>query len=625
MNKNSAFRALALTLFVLCFPLQLHAAAIERVEPPNWWIGYRETGLQLMVYGEGITEFEPSIEYKGVSIDRVERVKNANYLFVYVNIDAGTQAGDFAINFSNGADTLSHPYSLLQKKPDPGHAMGFDGSDAIYLITPDRFANGKPGNDSVEGMEDKLNRSDKDGRHGGDIKGIAENLDYIADMGFTAIWLNPVLENDVPEITYHGYAATDFYKVDARYGSNGEYRDLVQRARAMGIDTIMDMIVNHCGEFHWWMSDLPTDDWINSNDKPFVTSHERVVNQDPHASGADKRDFADGWFVVRGMPDLNQRNPLLGDYLVQNALWWIEYLGLAGIRMDTYPYPDKHYMAEWTRRVMLEYPDFNIVGEEWSANPAITSYWQAGQSNLDGYVSYLPSLMDFPIQEALWLALTTEDGAKMYDKSKGGLMKLYLMLANDFLYPDPNALVTFPDNHDMDRIFTQLNHDEALMRMAQAYVLTMRGVPQIYYGTEILMANGDDTSHGAIRSDFPGGWAGDEKNAFTGEGLSSAEKQNQNFVRTLLNWRKEKSVIHSGKTMQFSPENATYVYFRYNGNDSVMVAINKNDEPVALELEHFAERLNGYSIAHDVVSGEAIELGPALLLPARSVRVLDLE
>ena len=622
MNRN----ALIFILFLALSPQVCAAGAnIERVEPPSWWTGFKETSLQLLVHGEGISAFEPSIEYDGVTIERVERVTSPNYLFLYLDISDGAAAGEFDIVFSGRGEELVHRYTLHEKNTDPAHAKGFDGSDAIYLITPDRFANGDPANDTIEGMADKLDRGFKGGRHGGDIQGLIDALPYIQGMGFTAIWLNPVLENNVPEYSYHGYGATDFYRVDARYGSNEQYRQLVQTAKSMGIGTIMDMIVNHSGETHWWMDDLPTPDWINMAEDPQVTSHQRYVNQDPHVSEADKRAYSDGWFVVPGMPDLNQRQPLLADYLTQNALWWIEYLGLAGIRMDTYPYPDKHYMTEWTRRLMLEYPQFNIVGEEWAGTPATVAYWQRGQKNHDGYVSYLPSLMDFPLQEAVWLGLTTNDGETLFDNSPSGLERMYRRLSMDFLYPDPDALVTFPDNHDMDRIFTQLDEDYDLWRMAMAYFATMRGVPQFYYGTEILMVNGDHPGdHGIIRSDFPGGWEGDEKNAFTGKGLAQSELEAQAYLRTLLEWRRDKTVIHSGRTMHFAPQDKTYVYFRYDDSDSVMVVLNKDDDTVALELDRFEERLAGYRTATDVVSGETQELGETLQLPPRSVLVLDL-
>lgn len=594
-----------------------------RVEPPSWWTGFKETSLQLMIHSDNISTHEVAIDYPGVSVSRIVRVKSPNYLFVYLDIRPGAEPGEFDISIMGDDTRQTFRYQLLQKNPDPAHTKAFSSADSIYLITPDRFANGNPDNDNVESMGDIVDRSNQHGRHGGDIEGMAENLDYISNLGFTAIWLNPLLENQMPSYSYHGYSTTDFYRIDKRYGSNEDYRALVQRARSMGIGTIMDMIVNHAGSSHWWMQDLPTDDWLNFPSEFQATSHERVAGQDLYASEYDKRLFSDGWFVET-MPDLNQRNPLLADYLTQNALWWIEYLGLAGIRMDTYPYPDKHYMSEWTRRVMLEYPHFNVVGEEWTDNPAIIAYWQAGNINRDGYVSHLPSLMDFPLQNALRWGLVTGEESKMEDLRPGGLLYLYRALANDFVYPDPSAMVIFPDNHDMSRIYTQLGEDYDLYKMALAYTLTMRGVPQIYYGTEILMSNPGTDSHGIIRSDFPGGWAGDRKNAFTGKGLTERELEAQSFVRTLLNWRRDKEVIHSGQLTHFVPENGTYVYFRHDADESVMVILNKNEEQTELELSRFNERLTGYNQALDIINNEQLSLGSNLVLPPRSVRILEL-
>jgi glycosidase len=618
-------RKLLILLIVLLMPLTACAAeaTIDRVDPPFWWTGFKETQLQLMVYGNDISAYTPSIDHPGISIERVEKVKSPNYLFLYVDVSPQASPGAFGINFSGKGPTLTHSYKLLEKNPDPAYTKGFDSSDAIYLITPDRFANGESDNDNVEGMGDALDRNQPGGRHGGDIQGIVDSLDYISDMGFTAIWLNPLLENRMPTYSYHGYSTTDFYQVDPRYGSNEQYREMAEAARAKGIGVIMDMIVNHIGSEHWWMDDLPTDDWFNFQDEPVMTSHEHITEQDPYASQYDKRLYSDGWFV-KTMPDLNQRNPLMADYLTQNALWWIEYLGLAGIRMDTYPYPDKHYMTEWTRRLMVEYPDFNMVGEEWTSNQPAVAYWQRGNDNRDGYVSYLPSLMDFPLQEAMRSALVTEDGTRLDDGSQAGLMRLYLALANDFVYPDPDALVIFPDNHDMSRIFTQLNEDYSLFRMAMAYVLTMRGVPHIYYGTEILMTNPGTTDHGIIRSDFPGGWEGDSKNAFTGDGLSEREREAQKYLRTLLKWRQDKEVIHSGKVTHFRPDDGTYVYFRYDEDETVMVILNKNAKEKDLDLSRFSERLEGYSEAWNVISGSVMTLDENLTLPARSALVLEL-
>ena len=608
---------------ILCAALAIapdaNATEIERVEPPFWWQGFEHRELQLLVHGEGIADFEPSISRQGLSISSVRRVASPNYLFIYVAIDPDAKPGDFDITFSNDGTTLTHRYALWQRNSDPGYVDGFSSEDVIYLITPDRFANGDAANDAVDGLGDLPDRDEPYGRHGGDLKGIGDHLDYIADMGFTAIWLNPVLENAMPEASYHGYATTDFYRVDPRYGTNEDYRALADDMRQRGLGLIMDMIANHTGSEHWWMDDLPTADWINFGGQYHVTSHARTTHQDPYASDYDKREFADGWFVS-AMPDLNQRNPLLADYLIQNSIWWTEYLGLAGIRQDTYPYPDKNFMAEWTRRIMQEYPDFNIVGEEWSPNPAIVSYWQAGKKNHDSYVSYLPSVFDFPLQIALANVLTADD-----PPWGSAWTPVYEMLGNDFLYPDPFNLVIFPDNHDMSRIYTQLGEDYDLFRMAIVYYLTMRGIPQIYYGTEILMSHPGTDSHGVIRSDFPGGWPGDTVNAFTGAGLVARAREAQAFMRKLLHWRKTADVIHSGRLMQFAPLGNVYTYFRYDDDDTVMVIFNRDADTQTLPTSRFAERLGNGRTATDVISGKRFNLSRDLVLEPRSVLLLELD
>ena len=612
-------------ILALCAGVLLSAAcraqtpAIDRLEPPFWWQGFKHTELQLAVYGPGISALQPSVDYPGVTVKRVVRVASPNYLFIYLGIDPSAQPGTFDIRFGEGDSALVHEYELRRKNPDPAWARGFDPSDAIYLITPDRFANGEPGNDNVPGYGDAANRGELCGRHGGDIAGIAQNLDYIKGMGFTAIWLNPVLENAMPRCSYHGYAATDFYRVDPRYGSNEEYLALAGKGREMGIGLIMDMIVNHSGSEHWWLDDLPSPDWLNFPDTKPITNHIHATVQDPYASEFDARGFSDGWFVTE-MPDLNQRNPLLGDYLVQNALWWIEYLGLAGIRMDTHPYPDKYYMGEWTRRVMEEYPDFNIVGEEWNGNPVIVSYWQRGKENKDGYVSHLPSLMDFPLQEKMANSLAAPKPG--WGSSWG---PLYETLAMDTVYPDPFNLVIFPDNHDMSRIFTQLGEDYDLWRMAMVYVTVMRGIPQIYYGTEVLMHNRASGDHGLIRSDFPGGWAGDERNAFTGAGMGERALEAQALTRRLLTWRRDMDVVHHGRLMQFAPFGEVYAFSRYDERDTVLVIFNKDHEAVAVDPARFAERLGDATSATDVLTGATVRVDTAIEVPARGVLLLEVD
>lgn len=610
------------TLAVLLMISASGLNAQQRIEPPFWWAGMKSSELQILVYEEGIGHLRPEISYEGVHIDRVIQVENDNYLFIYLTLAEDVQPGSFDIVFKDrDTEVLRTAYELKARRPDAAQVQGFDGSDVMYLITPDRFANGNPDNDEVAGMKEKPNRAFEGGRHGGDIAGLRQNLDYIEDMGFTAIWLNPILENDMPDYSYHGYAATDFYKVDARYGSNEEYLQFIQEAKQKGIKVIMDMILNHSGSEHWFVLDPPTADWLNFSGEYVNTSHRKHTVQDIHASEYDKARFADGWFV-KTMPDLNQRNPLMSDYLITNTIWWIEYSEIAGIRMDTYPYPHKEFMTVWTQRIMEEYPNFNVVGEEWIGNPAIVSYWQAGKQNHDGYVSYLPSLMDFPVQEAFRDALLNEE--RNYGS---GLIQLYEMVAMDFLYPNPQALVIFPDNHDMDRFITSMKGDIDKLKMGIAFNTVMRGTPQLYYGTEVLLENHDNPGdHGFIRADFPGGWQGDDVNGFTGEGLTTEQKDVQNFTKKLLNWRKNKEVIHHGKLMQFVPFEGIYAFFRYDDTDKVMFIMNKNNEEKTVDLARFEEMLHNRSAAMDAISGKAFDLSTgSLKIGPKTALILELK
>ncbi len=589
---------------------------IARVEPPFWWIGFEHGELQLLLYGDDLAEFAPSVAATGISIASVERGDSPNYLFVYLDID-GAPAGTFDLVLENGDERIAFDYELKERVAN--HVGTFDAGDVIYLVTPDRFANGDPSNDDVNGYADKADRDDDYGRHGGDIEGVRQHLDYIAEMGFTQIWLNPVLDNAMDRSSYHGYATTDYYKVDPRFGSNESYRAFVAEARSKGIGVIMDMIANHAGSNHWWLDDLPTTTWLNVPESRDITSHARTTNQDPYASQFDKARHADGWFSER-MPDLNQRDPLLADYLIQNSVWWVEFLGLSGIRQDTYPYPDKQFMAEWTRRIMQEYPDFNIVGEEWSASPNVTSYWQRGKQNADGYASYLPGVFDFPLQIAFKDVLTAGE------PPWGSIWTpVYELLGHDYLYPEPMNLVIMPDNHDMSRLFTQVDEDEGLWRIAMVFYATMRGIPQIYYGTEIQMSHPGTDSHGAIRAEFPGGWDDHDENAFTGEGLSKQARAAQAFTRKLLNWRKETGVIHTGKFMHFTPLGNVYTYFRYDDDDTVMVVLNQGEDEVDLDLARFAERLQSATRARNVLDDKIIKLRKRIKVPARAALVLDIE
>ncbi len=618
MNKR--FMASVCLLSILLLPALAFAAdtKIERIEPAFWWVGMKSEKLQLMVHGSDIAELSPQLSYPGVSVESVTRVANKNYLFVDLRIKPDTAAGKFELVFTRGALTIRYPYELLAREKNSVNRVGFNSSDAILLIVPDRFANGDAANDRVAGFPDKLDRCNPSARHGGDIQGIIDHLDYIAAMGYTELWPTPLVENNQPDYSYHGYAATDTYKIDARFGSNADYKRMVAIARQKGIGVIQDIVLNHIGSSHWWMKDMPMKDWLSYDGKYVPTYHARTAVNDPYASKEDKKNFVAGWFS-KNMPDMNQKNALVATYQIQNTIWWIEYAGLSGIRADTYGYSDSAFLTEWSRRVMDEYPHFNIVGEEWSANPVVVSYWQRGKKNHDGYVSYLPSLMDFPLNESLRNALVADEDWN------GGLKALYEKLANDYLYPDPSNLVLFEGNHDMSRLFSALNEDIGLDKMALAYVLTMRGIPQLYYGTEILMTGPKVRDDGAIRNDFPGGWAGDKVNAFTGAGLTAQQKDAQAFLKKLLNWRKSQPVIHSGKVMHYAPDHGTYVYFRYDGTSKVMVVLNKNKSAAVLATDRFHEMLTKSSSATDVMTGRRFDLGSTLSVPARSVLILEVK
>ncbi|MEI9810065.1 MAG: alpha-amylase family glycosyl hydrolase [Bacteroidota bacterium] len=467
--------------------------------------------------------------------------------------------------------------------------------------------------------EKNTDRKNDYGRHGGDIRGMIDHLDYIAAMGYTAIWPTPLLENDMPQSSYHGYAITDYYKTDPRFGTLDEYKELAEKARQKGLKLIFDGVVNHSGSYYWWMNDLPFHDWINYPDSIRITNHRRTVNQDPYASASDKELMVKGWFV-RSMPDLNQQNPFLASFLVQNSIWWIETLGLGGIRQDTYPYSQKKFLEQWTCSIMKEYPGFSIVGEEWTTNPLIVAYWQKGKINNSGYNGCMKSTMDFPLQSTLVQALTEPETWNQ------GLGKLYEALANDFVYANPKDLLIFGDNHDMDRLFTQLKKDVDLLQMALTYLLTIRGIPQLYYGTEVLIENtAKPGDHGLIRTDFPGGWKDDAVNGFTGTGLSKDQVRIQSFLKKLLNWRKNKAVIHDGSTLHFAPEKGVYVYFRYNKEETVMVVLNKNTTATTINTGRFAEIMKNKKQGVNVLTGDQLPVDKEISLAPRSALVLELK
>jgi glycosidase len=609
-------------LLLFCLFTGLNASAqVERIEPPHWYTGFENNELQLMLYGKNIGKAEVSLEAKGVELTKVHQAKSENYLFLdlVLNENSTPEKLTFKLKLESGA-SQDLEYEIKERTRPETHFAGFDNTDAIYLITPDRFANGDPTNDEDPSLrEKKIDRDDDYGRHGGDIRGIINHLDYIEEMGFTALWSSPLIINDMVSGSYHGYAMTDFYRVDPRFGTLDEYIELADKARKKGIKLIMDQVANHIGSGHWWMDDLPFEDWLNyqqdfeAGKEITKSNHVRTTNQDFYAAEVDRKQMNEGWFVDT-MPDLNQENPFMAKYLIQNSVWWIEVLGLGGIRQDTYPYPDKAFMSEWAGTIMEEYPEFNIVGEEWSYNPLLIRYWQDGTENKDGYKSNLRSTMDFAMQGEIVKGLTEEEGWA------SGLNKIYEALANDFAYERPEDIMIFPDNHDKSRIYTQLGEDMLKTQMAVAYMLVLPRTPQIYYGTEILM---DDTAkpgdHGLIRTEFPGGWDDHDTNAFTGEGMAEDKLEMQDFLKKLLNYRKNSEAIHSGETKHFAPKDGVYVLARQSETEDVVIILNKNEDAFELDLNRFSElELEGKNFSN-IISGEKMQWDEKLNLPEGGV------
>ncbi len=615
----------AMAVPAICAAAEVHTVpGIERIEPASWWVGMKSTQLQLMVHGTGIAAFRPELHYPGVRIDTVNAVDNRNYLFVNLTISPTARPGTLELKFRQGgprqdAQVLHYSYPLLARKAGSANRAGFTNADVILNLMPDRFANGNPANDNVIGFADTLNRaSNEAGRHGGDIQGIIDHLDYIAALGYTMIWSTPLTENNQATYSYHGYAATDTYKIDARFGSNDDFKRMVQQARQKGLGVIQDVVLNHIGSEHWWMKDMPMKDWLSYDGSYVPTSNIHSSISDPYSSEEDRKLFTAGWFSQH-MPDMNQKNPYVATYQIQNAIWWVEYADLSGLRVDTYGYSDTAFLSEWSRRLTQEYPNLNIVGEEWSLNPAIVSYWQTGKVHANGYVSYLPSLMDFPVNDALRTALSEPEG------QYAGLVRLYEALANDVQYPDPQNLVLFEGNHDQSRLYTVLNDDPALVKLAIAYVATAPRIPQFYYGTEILMTSLKERNDGETRADFPGGWAGDKVNAFTGVGLNQAQLDTQSFVRKVLNWRKTQPVIHHGKMLHYLPQQGVYTYFRYDQKHIVMVMLSKNKADVELDTSRFHEILKQPHAALNVLTGASLDISHSVSVPARSALILEIQ
>ncbi len=587
---------------------------IAHVEPPHWYVGMKNPEVQVLIHGKDIAKASVKLGNTLAVLKEVKKVSNPNYLFLTLSV--GKKVGTLPITFSQANQTKTINYELLAKSKDKNRIQGFNASDLIYLIMPDRFANAVPENDNVEGMLEKANRSELYGRHGGDLQGITNNLSYLKDLGITALWLNPVLENDMPQSSYHGYAITDLYHVDRRFGGNQAYIDFINKAHQLGLKVIQDMVANHIGLHHWLMKDLPEPSWIHQFDSFTRSNYRLATASDPHASESDKMLMEKGWFDTT-MPDINQTNPLFAKYLIQNSLWWIEYAGIDGIRMDTYPYNDKNFMAAWAKTLLDEYPTFNIVGEVWIHSVPMESYWLKGTKNRDKHISHLPSITDFPLYEAINAALNEPNGWN------NGLSRLYHTLAEDFLYENPMENVIFLDNHDVTRFYSVVGEDLNKYKMGVALLMTMRGVPQLYYGTEVLMTGGPE--HGYVRQDFAGGWAGDRVSVFQNLGLTPIQSEALEYLKKLANWRKNKKVIHSGKLTHFIPENDMYVYFRHNEQEKIMVIVHTGKEAKTLNTHRFKEFLKDVTKGKEVVSGQTLTNLQAIQVPAQSAMIVELE
>ena len=600
-------------------------AQIQKVEPMFWWKGMKNPELQILVYGKNISDYTIELSDE-VKIKDIQKTENPNYAFVTINTN-DVKKSSFKINLKKKNKIVdSYSYELKDRQPNSSNRNSFTSKDIVYLIMPDRFANGDESNDSKKELTDKANRQIPDSRHGGDLRGIINNIDYIQNLGATSVWLTPVNEDNEKQHSYHGYAQTDLYKIDGRYGTNEDYRELSRELNKRGMHLIQDYVTNHWGISHWMIQDLPTQDWINQfpdGEKGFKRSNYRTTSQfDRNAADIDKKIALNGWFDS-SMPDLNQANPLVLNYLTQNAIWWIEYAELGGMRVDTYPYNNKEGMAKWVKAITDEYPKFNVVGEAWMHSPVHVSYWQKDSkvAEIENYNSNLPSVMDFSLFSEMPKAFVEEES---WDK---GMIKLYNSFTNDFLYPNVNNMFVFLENHDTERWNEIFKSNPSYYKLGLTLISTVRGIPQVYYGSEIGM-RGDKNNGGdaEIRKDFPGGWKSDQQNAFTNEGRTAEQKMYHDFTAKVFNWRKNKEVIHSGKTKHYMPEKNVYVYFRYNENESVMVILNVNEEKQTFKLDRFAESLQGINAGKEIISDKVLPINSKgeISIDGKSTMIIEL-
>ncbi|BAU53372.1 glycoside hydrolase family 13 protein [Mucilaginibacter gotjawali] len=614
MKKTLLFTACCLLLAMGTFA---QIPALERVEPMFWWVGMHNPNLQLIVHGDHIASRKVELSYPGVKVVAVHKVENPDYLFIDLRIFSGTVPGTFPIKFKKaGEKVITYNYDLKKRDASSGRAQGVTDKDLIYLIMPDRFSNGDTSNDSFANMREQgIHRDAMFGRHGGDIQGVMDHLDYLKDLGVTAIWLTPAVENDEPHASYHGYAVTDHYKIDPRYGTNALYKQFVEKCHAMGMKVVMDLVHNHAGTEGYTISDMPMKSWVHQWPKYTKSNFRDAAVMDPHASPADRKQMLDGWFDQR-MADMNENNPYVQNFLTQNHIWWVEYAGVDGFRLDTYPYNDPVYMSKWAVDVKNEFPHFSIFGETlvWSA--ANQAFFTEGNTVNRGFDTHLPGVTDGVWKEAVYDALNANEGWTE------GVNRLYAVMAQDFLYKDATKNTIFLDNHDMSRFLSVVGEDMNKYRSGMAMLMTMRGVPQMYYGDEILMKNFSNPD-GLVRSDFPGGWKGDKLNKFTAAGRNNAENEAFNYVRKLANYRKNTTALQTGKLMQYIPENGIYVYFRYDDKKTVMIVYNSRDKEQATTTTRYAERINGAKTAKNVITDEVVNVAN-LTIPGKSTLVLEL-
>ena len=596
-------------------------AQIERVEPPFWYAGMNNAEVQIMFYGKNIAQNEVTVS-NNIIISNIQKTENPNYIFVTIDTK-NVLAKDLIFSFSKNKKTVfTKNYSLKQRRANSALRKSFDSSDMIYLIMSDRFANGNPDNDSDNSVTEKANRDLPGGRHGGDIQGIINNLDYLKELGVTAVWPTPLCEDNDENYSYHTYGQSDVYKIDPRFGTNEDYARLSAELHQRGMKNIMDYVTNHWGLQHWMMKDLPTHDWINQFPEFTQTHHRRETLNDIYGSKIDAEICSDGWFV-KSMPDLNQRNPLVLNYLIQNAIWWIEYADLDGFRVDTYPYNDKDGISKWTKAITNEYPNFNIVGEAWLNSQAKIAYWQKDSKigALQSFNSNLPSVMDFPLFDIF--STVFDQDKQEWDK---GMINVYLNFTNDFLYANPNNILTFAENHDTNRFNGVYKNDFKKYQMAMTILATVRGIPQLYYGSEIGMdGNKDKNGDAAIRKDFPGGWNSDTNNAFTKTGRTAEQQKYFDFTSKLFSWRKSKEAIHRGKMTHYIPENNVYVYFRYNETETVMVIINNSADKQTIKTKRFSENIQEFSLGKEIISNTNYDLKNEISLEGKSVLILELK